>query len=361
MLAQEERELMAHEDRQARKTFALWKLLLPVIIGVGVVAWMFWRDASQQNLGQILSQIHFTPYVIGCVVLACLFMLGRDFGLSLRFRILTDRDLKWKQAIKVTYLCEFTSAVSPSAVGGSALGMVYLNREGIDIGRATTLMLTTLFLDELFLVVMAPTMILLSPAREIFDIGSTSFSLGLGLTFWLVYAGVFIYTTLLFLGILVKPRAVASFLRRLFSLPFLRRWKPQVEAMGDNMIATSAVLKSKPLKFWLKAFGATVMSWLSRYLVVNAIFLAFVPSADPEQFLILARQVVVWVLLMISPTPGGSGLSEWLFKEVYGALVPTVGLALFMAIFWRLISYYVYLIVGVCILPKWFTKFSKKQ
>lgn len=56
---------------------------------------------------------------------------------------------------------------------------------------------------------------------------------------------------------------------------------------------------------------------------------------------------------MVSPTPGGSGLSEWLFSNYYGDLIGTAGMALIMAIFWRLITYYLYLVVGCLVLPSW--------
>ncbi len=100
-------------------------------------------------------------------------------------------------------------------------------------------------------------------------------------------------------------------------------------------------------------------------MVVNALFFGFLPQDDPHQWVILARQFVMWVVLMISPTPGGSGLSEWLFSEYYGDLVPTVGLALVLAVFWRLISYYLYLLIGAVIVPGWIKgsleKFRSKE
>ena len=49
------------------------------------------------------------------------------------------------------------------------------------------------------------------------------------------------------------------------------------------------------------------------------------------------------------PYTGGSGLSEWLFSEYYGDIVPTAGMALMLAIMWRIISYYLYLGIGVAI------------
>lgn len=316
--------------------------------------WMFYRDAKKQNLSEVWDSIHFTPHVILFIFVAWLFMAGRDFGLIWRFRALTDRDLSWKQAMKVNFLCEFTSCITPSAVGGSSMGMVFMNSEGIEFGRATTLMFTTLFLDELFFVVSCPIVVFFTPVGELFGGGdSEAFKYGLQLTFWIVYAIIALWTLILFLGIIVKPKLIANALVKIFSFKWLRKWQPAVITLGDNMIATGKSLRKKPFLFWLETFGGTALTWTSRYLVVNALFIAFVPQADPEQWIILARQFVVWVVLMASPTPGGSGISEWLFAEYYGNLIPTAGLALIMAVCWRIISYYVYLIIGASLVPKW--------
>lgn len=323
------------------------------MIGLGVVVWMFVNDARKEDLGQAIRYIHFDARAILCILLAWGFMLGRDFGLTWRFRALTDKRLRWSQAWRVDMLCEFTSCITPSAVGGSSLGMVFLNREGIEFGRATTLMITTLFLDELFFVVSCPIVIALTPAGEIFQSGSAGFSQGIKLTFWLVYSGIVVWTAILFTGIILKPRVFNKTIVKIFSVRFLRRWQPKVASLADNMQATSIELKSKPFRFWIEVFGATALSWTSRYLVVNALFFGFLPAVDSSQWLILARQFVVWVVLMVSPTPGGSGLSEWLFTEYYGDLIPFGAMALMLAVFWRLVSYYIYLIVGACLVPKW--------
>lgn len=337
----------------SRKTFSVWKVLLPVAIGLTVVVLMFLHDARKEDLSQIWHSIQITPRTVLFIIIAFFCMFGRDFGLTWRFRTLTDRQLPWPRAWKVDMLCEFTSCVTPSAVGGSSLGMVFLWSQGINFGRATTLMMTTLFLDELFFVLACPIVALLTPANELFASGGISFSHGIRLTFWVVYAVLALWTLVLFLGIIVKPLWIRNLLMRIFHIRFLRRFEASAASLGDSMIATSRELKSKPFRFWLEVFGGTALSWTSRYLVVNALFLAFLPQADPWQWVILARQFVIWVVLMVSPTPGGSGLSEWLFSEYYGDLVPTAGLALILAIFWRIISYYLYLAIGSMIVPGW--------
>lgn len=336
-----------------RKMFSLWKVLLPVLIGLGVVVIMFVHDAKRENLAEVWDSMHFTWRSWTCVVLAFLFIFGRDFGLTWRFRALTDRQLPWKSAYEVDMLCEFTSCITPSAVGGSSLGMVFLNSKGIEFGRATTLMITTLFLDELFFVIFCPLAVFLTPAHEIFESGGATFSHGVKLVFWCVYAGIFCWTGLLFAGIIWRPVWIRDLLQKIFKLKWLRKWQDKAVSLGDNMVATSKELRKKPFRFWLEVFGGTALSWMSRYLVVNALFFGFVPQDDPWQWVIFTRQFVIWVVLMVSPTPGGSGLSEWLFSEYYGDLVPTAGMALILAVMWRIVSYYLYLGIGAVIVPGW--------
>lgn len=341
----------------SEKTFSIWKVLLPVVIGLGVVGIMLWHDADSGDFRGVWNQIQFTTWSVLCVFLAILCMAFRDLGLTWRFRALTDRKLKWKQAWTVDMMCEFTNCITPSAVGGSSLGPVYLNSEGIELGRATTLMLTTLFMDELFFVLSCPVIVLLTPAQDIFSSSGDGFSHGIKFTFWIVYSLIAVWTFILFLGIIWKPYWIEKILNKIASWKWLSKWKDSISGLGANMVATSSELRSKSFGFWLEVFCGTALAWTARYFVVNALFLGFLPSTDPYQWVILARQFVIWVVLMVSPTPGGAGLSEWLFSNYYGDLVTSAAMALVMAIFWRLITYYLYLIIGVIIAPSWLKKY----
>lgn len=98
-------------------------------------------------------------------------------------------------------------------------------------------------------------------------------------------------------------------------------------------------------------------------MVVNALLLAFAPLAN--QLLILCRQVSLWLILTICPTPGGSGLSEELFTNYYNDLISSgsmdiASIAIILALFWRIITYYVYLVIGVFLLPS-FLKASNEN
>ncbi len=326
----------------------IMRVALPLIIGIGVTYWLFDEEFSSFSF----DAFNWDWHMLTGVIIACIFVIGRDFGLAWRFHTIAYPQLTWGRAIKVDLMCAFTSAITPSAVGGSALAIFYLNREGVSLGRATTLTLTTLFLDELFFVVFCPIILLLIPFDDLF--GSNSLTTGIQIIFWIVYGGICVYTLLLFMGIIVRPNFVSRIIKRLFSLRWLKRWNRGAFEMADNMIETSSEIKNKNFKWWMNVFGATILSWFSRYLVVNALFWGFVP--DSSGILVFARQFVVWIVLMVSPTPGGSGISEVLFTEYYGDIIESAQIALILALTWRILSYYIYLFIGTCLLPFYFGK-----
>ena len=359
----EETEIVEAEEKAMGGSKSLsWKIAIPVAIGLAVVVWLFMRDARSGDIVGTLSSLSFGATSFWWFLAALLFIGVRETGYAWRYRVLTDRHMSWGGSYRVTFLCEFMSCITPSAVGGSSMAMFFMHSEGIESGRATSLMLTTLFLDELFFVVFCPVVVLFTPAALLFDASASGgFAAGLQMTFWIIYALITLWTLVLFLGIMVKPVYISRALGRLFSLPGLRRWHGKIVSLGDNMTATGKELRTKPFRFWARAFGATAITWTARFLVVNILFLIFLPESWSNQWIILARQYVVWVVLMVTPTPGGSGVSEWLFPEYYGSLIPSSGLALVMALCWRILTYYIYLIIGAFVVPRWLKRSFSRQ
>lgn len=331
------------------KTFKTSYILLPILIGLSVVGYMFYREFNPE----LFSGIRFSWRLVGGLALAMLFMFGRDGGLMWRFRFLSDERLTWKQAFRVNMLCEFTSAVTPSAVGGSSLIVLFLNKEGINAGRSTALMISCLFMDELFLVLACPIALLLFSFDELFG-SVTLISSGIKILFFVVYGVVTAWTFLLYIALFHRPEWVKRLLMALFRWRPLRRWNKAVEELTDNLVLSSHEMSRKPFRFWLKAFGITCLAWASRYLVVNALLIAFTTSGS--QLLAFVRQLILWVVMTVSPTPGGSGVSEYMFREYYSDFFHVAGMALVVAFVWRIITYYMYLIIGACIIPGWVRK-----
>ena len=173
--------------------------------------------------------------------------------------------------------------------------------------------------------------------------------------FFLVYMLIVSWTLILYTGLFKKPEWIRDSLNKIFKIRMLKRWGKQVSELGDNLVVSSHAIGKKPFSFWISAFGATVFSWTSRFLVVNALLLAFSPVTG-KQLLAFGRQFILWIVMTVSPTPGGSGFSEYVFSQYYADFFPIAGTALVIAFIWRIITYYLYLAIGVCVIPGWLKK-----
>lgn len=77
-----------------------------------------------------------------------------------------------------------------------------------------------------------------------------------------------------------------------------------------------------------------------------------------DQFLLFARQLVMWIMMLVMPTPGGSGFAEYIFSTYCRDLIEVpvamqLGAATLIAVLWRLVTYYPYLVAGAIIFPRW--------
>jgi uncharacterized membrane protein YbhN (UPF0104 family) len=349
---------MATEQHQsAFSGVKSYKIIFPILIGLGVVAYMFWGELH--NVTAVLRNMNFTWNFWCFIALALLFMLGRDVGYIWRIRTLSDNQLTWRQSLRVIILWEFTSAITPSAVGGTSVAIFYVAKEGVNVGKSSAMVMATSLLDEIYFVLMFPLLWLIIPSDTLFHVSSTVVGQGLMVATLAGYGIKLAWVLLLGYGLFFNPQGLRWLIVKIFSLPLLWRWKAGALKTGDEVVVSAKELYVKPLKFWFKSGVATFLSWTSRYLVVNALFMAF--FAVHDHLLIFGRQLVMWIMMLVSPTPGGSGFAEFAFKEFLGDFIPVAGLTVVIALLWRLITYYLYLFVGIVVVPGWIkSKFGKK-
>ncbi len=387
---------MSDQQKNIERRFTGWKIYIPIIIGLSISFWLvnnnlstptyeqvkdgigtfIWQDTNHNEVIDYHLENEFIPSNNGNYIkitgwdrlnkiqwrnssffwlfLALIMMLIRDLAYMIRIRVLTKNDLNWKQSFNVILIWEFISALTPGVVGGAAVAMFLLKREKIEMGRSTSIVLSTAMLDNLFYIITVPALLLIvGPHIFLPDSLSTEITN----LFWVAYGIIASVFILLLVGILIKPNWLKQLITLVFSLPFLRRWKNQSITTGNEMINTGKMLRKETPLFWMKATAATFLSWTARYLVINCIIQAFFHVSLFEHLQILARELGMWLIMLVSPTPGGSGIAEYTFSIFMEGFIP-IGLAGIVAVVWRLISYYPYLIIGSVILPNWLQKTS---
>jgi len=348
---------MATDLPKISKYFSAKRVAIPIFIGISVTLFMLFRDFKPDSFSKIEINLTFFAYI----ALALFFLVLRDFFYMLRLRILTDYKISWRHSFQVIMLWEFTSAITPSVVGGSAVAMFIIHQDHISLGRSTAIVMITAIMDELFYIIAVPIVVIIAGSKNIFINGSFNVfgnTLETEQVFWVGYVFIVLLILVLSIGIFFNPTGFKRVITRVFRLKILRKWHQKSEHFGDEIILTSKQLKGKPFVFWASSFGVTILSWTSRFLVVNALIAAFSPTSIAQHSLIFGRQLIMWVILLISPTPGGSGIAEYFFPVFLGDFLP-YGIAPTLALLWRFITYYPYLFMGVIIFPLWVKRVMK--
>ncbi len=346
-----------HRPETALASLKSWKIVLPIAIGLGATAYLFGREYRPG----LFSAFDLGPMSALFFAVAVLFMMGRDIGYMARIRILSDGELGWLASFRIIMLWEFSSAVTPSAVGGTSVALFFVNREGISAGRSTGIVMITSFLDELYFAIFFPLLIWLIGYANIFGL-QDSMARTLAGVAWTGYGIKLAYILVLSYGLFVNPLGLKRLLLLIFRLPVLRRWRGKIDGVGDDIVSTATYFRHWPARKWLEAFLSTALSWTSRYWVVNALILAFFGMGHlswGDHLAVFGKQLTMWIMMLVSPTPGGSGFAEYVFQEFLSDYIPVGAIAL--AFCWRLISYYPYLVMGVILLPRWVNGYFKRS
>lgn len=328
------------------------KIILPTLIGLGVVFYLMFH---QLDVGQ-LSHIQLNTYTYFWIGMAIITYIIRHLFYAWRLRILTDNFFSWRKAIELIVIWEFSSAVSPTSVGGSGVAFFFLSKEKLSGGKTVALVLYTIVVDTFYFLISLPLFFLfLGPLiirPDMFSLGDVD---GFGITFILSLVGMLVYGLLFFYGIFINPKMVKRFLLLLSKIPFWKKLRDNLRQTAMDVVTASAELKSKEVKFHFLVFFATSGAWITRFLVINFLILALVNNIDLslyDNILLLARGEVMHVITTFSPTPGGSGIAEYLFGGFFSDYIPK-GISSLIALIWRLVTYYPYLIAGVIIIPIW--------
>ena len=338
----------------ARPALGPLRALLPLGIGLAVVGWMVRRALADQGGWSAVEGAITLPDWPASLALLVLLVLLRDTGYVLRLRWLSNGDLTWRQAIETTVLWEFASAITPGIVGGGAVAIWGIHRQGMSAGRSTALVFSTALLDELFYVLAVPPLFwVLGTAVRPEGIGGEfgwgAFWAGWGLTLGLAVVIGF--------GLFLAPNTTHRIIRRLAAWRAIARWRPAVERYADELRESAEAMKGLSLSRWAAAFSATVISWTARFLSLVAVMgMIVAPLWSLDAVLIVARQLVMWIFLLISPTPGSSGVAEWLLGVFFGEWFTRAPspLALPMTmLLWRMATHFVYLLIGVLVIPGW--------
>lgn len=328
------------------------RIVPPILIGLGVVFYLIW----QQYDPELFRQISWTRRTIFWLGLAVFVYVIRHMFYAWRLRVLSDKLFSWGKSIELVFLWEFSTAVSPFSVGGAAVALLFLAQEKISAAKTVSIVVYTMIVDTLFFLISLPLLYFIIGPLVVRPGAKSAADLeAYGITFWTLLIFMSVYGAIFFYGVFINPGGLRTFLHWLSNRKILSRFKQGLIDTGNDVVVTSTDVKQQPFSFHFKIFFSTFGAWITRFMAVNFIILALITSVPLDfwnQFVIFGRAEAMHSITQFSPTPGAAGVTEYLFGGFFSDYI-SIEIAIVVALIWRLITFYPYLLAGVIIIPNW--------
>lgn len=331
------------------------RIIIPIALGLGVIGYLLWRQFDWNEF----RKINWDSLAFFWLGVAVLIYALRHLALSWRLRLLSDRQFTWRKSIELIFIWEFASAVSPTSIGGTVVALFLLAQEKLRSSRAITIVIYSIILDTAFFIVAFVLLLIFIGPAVITPDASGFFDLGhYGYIFFIVMGVLTAYSGVLFWGVFINPEKIKALICFFGRIRWFKKYRETLQQTGEGVVEASHEMAHKNWWYHARVFIATSLAWFLRFAVVNAIIIALIHTVSTDaysQLLLLGRNINMYIQTAFTPTPGASGFSEIMFSGLYSDFVP-VGVALLIAIIWRLISYYSYLLAGVIVVPNWVRK-----
>jgi glycosyltransferase 2 family protein len=350
-----ELENLTEEQRNVLHSLRSSRVILPILLGLGAVAWLVLRnfDASK------LRDINWSANTFMWIGLAILLLITRYMAFSVRMWILGQGHFTFRKCVELIMIFEFSLCITPTTLGGSAVSLFVLTQEKMSAARTTTIVLYKVVLDTLFFVGTFPLLFMINGAKIIRPNMESLFDWNWeSRIFFISYGGMICYGLFIFYGLFINPKVIKGFLVGATKLPLLKRFNASMTKLGDEIILASEEMRNIGKRQHAAAFLATWVAWTCKFLLISALIYGIDrPNIDfTREVLLYSRLQSMFIIMAFSPTPGGAGVAESLFYPFLSDFISNFEVATVIALIWRLMSYYAILAIGAVVVPNWIRK-----
>ena len=251
-------------------------------------------------------------------------------------------NINLKESTKIVITNMFLANITPSIAGGEPVRIYLLNKKGMSIGSATATVIGERLIDAMFVLILVPISFLIF--RNVADIGFLNTALLIGVFVFVLFLIIFLYA-------ISKPEKTKKFLIwlnkkiRRFSkkkeseISVIKRINREVNNFHKGII----LFKGEGRNTLIKAGILTAICWSVGFMIPSMLLIGLgLPPYFIESY---AAQVLLLVIVMMPTTPGSSGVAELGAVGLYGVLIGSNLIGVFVLLF-RLITYHMNLIVG---------------
>ena len=320
------------------------KNILNILFLAVVFALTIWSVFRGEDFSQVLDYLEtadFTYVLPGILCVLC-FILGESVIIFYLMRTLGTR-VRLSHCCLYSFIGFFYCCITPSASGGQPMQIVYMRKDGLPVAVSTVVLAIITIVYKLVLVLMGAAVLLLRPdgLMVYLDPVEPLLYLGLGLNVVCIAA----LLLLVFQAELVRVMAdwVLALVNKIRPFRNLQKQEDRLERILTQYQGTAEYYRSHKHVI-VHVFLITLVQRLALFMVTWFTYRAFHLSGHSMP-VVVSLQAMISVAADMLPLPGGMGVSENLFLDIFNRIFGE-DLVLPGMMISRGISYYTQLLIS---------------
>lgn len=322
------------------------RLILNVLVA-GLCVWMiFYFLYSEQGLYDLVtSSQEISLLWIGAAVLSYFTSVFADVLVIYLYIHDEYKQFKIRHSIRSVLLGLFWSGITPSSTGGQPMQVYYMSKHKVDVGYSSSRLLNRFLVYQITMTIMTVIAVILkfSYFQEHMDTPILSTLVTIGFISQTFITLVFVFLAFSKNLTAKATRGIASLLCKIRLIKDKDRLEKSLDTQLAKFHSGNRMIFSKP-KLVAAAVLLTVVQLIAMFLVPYCIYRSFgLYEASP--FDMVCSQAFVTLISGMIPIPGASGAAEFSFTSLF-ALFFTPATIKSATLIWRIITYYLSIIVG---------------
>lgn len=344
-LMQSTMETVKNQRSKKKRILNIVFLVVNLAILVGILIYQFMNE-TPVSFGELLSSKLNWWWLIVALALFMLINIVDSARVYLTVKKATGRSRPWL-SYKSTLCCRFYDNITPLSTGGQPFQIYYMNKRGLNASSATSVPLAKYIYSQTTYILIVFLMMLFGSGviknANISPFVMTLAYIGLGANLLLIFAIVWLSVSKK-----VAPRLVIWLLKLCNKMHLVKDYRGTFRKLMRTVKEYISTFRMFMKSGWL-VFGEFVLSILLTFLgysIPFVVYCIFCPFDINLWFTFAVLQMVCDMAVSFIPIPGGAGTAELSFSSAFAPYFASTGVFVWAMLFWRILTYYAYLIQG---------------
>lgn len=324
----------------AKKSRNIFNALFLIIVFAATMYFVFY-DEDLEKIAEYIKGAD-SRYWLPCILIVIVFIESEAVIIFYMLKSLGE-DVRLSHCCLYSFVGFFFILITPSASGGQPAQLYFMKKDKLSLTVSTMVLVIVTITYKLVLVVVGTIVFIFRPTKVMYYLEPVTGWCILGMV--LNVACIFLMLVFVFHKDLAEN--IAAFLLSAFFKVFKRKNKEKyIKKLGvamEKYRGTAEYFSSHKLIIW-NVFCITVFQRVIFFMMTYIVCLSF-NVADEGVFVITSLQTMVSVAVDMLPFPGGMGITEKLFEDIFTPLCGSK-LVLPVMIVTRAISYYTQLFIS---------------